>query len=90
MIDIQYRKIENLVWSMESFFEDFLVNKKNRKIWLREELFKKAVSEKGSLQKGEVFTFVPIFAIGGSEEVKFLQKGNALVYQDLVFQMTRE
>ena len=27
MIDIQYRKIETIVWSLESFFEDFLDRK---------------------------------------------------------------
>lgn len=87
-IDIQYRKIETLVWSMESFFEDFLTNDEDRKMWLREELFVKAISEKGKLQKGEIFTFVPILAIGGAEEMNYLEKGNACIYQDLVFQMT--
>ena len=88
MIDIQYRRIETLVWKMESFFEDFLINDKNRVVLLREGLFIKASSEKGKLQKGEIFTFVPILAIGGAEEINYLQKGNANIYQNLVFQMT--
>jgi len=88
IIDIQYRKIETLVWSMESFFEDFLTDDEDRKIWLREGLFEKAISEKGQLKKGEIFTFAPIFAMGGTEDVKYLTKGTAQVYQDLVFQMT--
>lgn len=89
MIDIQYRKIETLVWSMESFFEDFLIDEEEKQTWLREELFVNAISEKGHLEKGEIFTFTPIFAMGGTEELKCLDKGNAAVYQDLVFQMTR-
>ncbi|WP_445456412.1 T6SS immunity protein Tdi1 domain-containing protein [Flavobacterium sp. HNIBRBA15423] len=88
MIDIQYRKIETLVWSMESFFDDFLTNDEDKKMWLREDLFVEAISEKSNLQNGEVFTFVPILAIGGAEEIDYLQKGSACVYQDLVFQMT--
>lgn len=88
IIDIQYRKIETLVWSMESFFEDFLTDDEDRKMWLREDLFTQAISEKGKLQKGEIFTFAPIFAMGGTEDVKYVNKGNAQVYQDLVFQMT--
>lgn len=88
IIDIQYRKIETLVWSMESFFEEFLTDEEERKIWLREDLFEQAISEKGKLEKGEIFTFAPIFALGGAEDVTYLNKGNAQVYQDLVFQMT--
>ncbi len=88
MIDIQHRKIETLVWSMESFFEDFLINDEDKKMWLREGLFLNAISKHGILQKGEVFTFVPILAFGGAEEINYLKKGNAVVYQDLVFQMT--
>jgi len=88
MIDIQHRKIEVFTWSMESFFEDFLTSPENRNIWFRQELFEKAISEKGVLLKNEVFTFVPILAIGGAEELQCLQKGSAQVYQELVFQMT--
>nr|WP_294859854.1 T6SS immunity protein Tdi1 domain-containing protein [uncultured Fluviicola sp.] len=88
MIDIQYRKIETLVWSMDDFLDDFVTNVVERKMWLREDLFKEAITQNGKLEKYEVFTFAPIIAFGGAEEVEYLQKGNAVVYQDLVFQMT--
>lgn len=88
IIDIQNRKIETLTWSMEWFFEDFLTNDEDRKMWLREELFKKAVWEKGGLQNGEIFTFVPILAVWWAEDVKYLEKGDAHIYLDLVFEMT--
>ena len=88
MIDIQYRKIETLVWSMTDFLDDFLTNETERNAWFRENLFKEAIVNKGKLEKHEVFTFAPILAFGGGEEMEYLQKGNAQVYQDLVFQMT--
>lgn len=88
MIDIQYRKIETLVWSLEAFFDGVLTNEEDKKTWLREELFIKAIAEQGELAIGEVFTFVPILAAGGTTDVSGLKKGNARVYQDLVFQMT--
>ena len=88
MIDIQYRKIETLVWSMDGFLDDFITNVVERKMWLREDLFKAAITQNGKLEKHEVFTFTPILAFGGAEEVEYLHKGNAQVYQDLVFQMT--
>lgn len=88
IVDIQYRKIETLIWSMNGFLEDLLIDEEDRNMWLRESLFTEAVQQMGTLQKHEVFTFTPIIAFGGSEEVEFLHKGNAQVYQDLVFQMT--
>jgi len=88
MIDIQYRKIETLTWSLESFFDSFLTDEDDRDEWLREDLFKEAIAQHGKLAKHEVFTFVPILAFGGSDEVDALQKRNAQVYQELVFQMT--
>lgn len=88
MLDIQYRKIETIVWSLDSFFEDFLTNEENREEWLRESLFKKAIIEKGNLNKNEVFTFAPVLALGGGMETEYLKKGNAQVYQEIVFQMT--
>jgi hypothetical protein len=64
------------------------VNEEDKKLWLREELFKEAISEFEDLKKGDVFTFVSILAFGGAEEIMYIQVGNARVYQDLVFQMT--
>ena len=88
MLDIQYRKIELIVYSLESFFKDFLTTAEDREGWLRESLFKKAIAEQGGLAKHEVFTFAPVLAIGGAMETKYLKKGNAQVYQEIVFQMT--
>lgn len=88
IIDIQFRNIETLNWSLESFFEDSLPEEEFREYWLREELFKNAITELGELAPNEIFTFTPVLAVGGAEEVQHLKKGNAQVYQELVFQMT--
>ncbi len=88
MIDIQYREAEVIVWSLDSFFEDVLTNEEEREEWLRETLFKKAIAEQGGLEQNEVFTFTPVLAMGGDTETKYLKKGNAQIYQDIVFQMT--
>lgn len=88
LIDIQYRKIETLVWSMDGFLNDLLLDDEDRNVWLRESLFVEAVKQKGKLEQHEIFTFAPILALGGAEEIEYLQKGNAQVYQELVFQMT--
>jgi len=88
IIDIQYREIKTLIWSMKGFLEDLLLDEEDRTIWLREKLFMEAFKQQGKLEKHEVFTFTPILAFGGAEEVEYLKKGNAQIYLDLVFQMT--
>jgi hypothetical protein len=88
IIDIQYREIKTLIWSMKGFLEDLLLDEEDRAVWLREKLFTEAFKQQGKLEKHEIFTFTPILAFGGAEEVEYLSKGNAQAYLDLVFQMT--
>ena len=88
IVDIQYRKIETLAWGLDLFFEDFLLDKEMREEWLREKLFNEAMLKEKQLAPNEVFTFAPVFAMGGKAELKYLKRGNAQVYQDIVFQMT--
>jgi hypothetical protein len=77
-----------LTWDLTAFFEDYLIDDYNRDFWLREKLFNEAILKNGKLEKSEVYTFVPILAFGGAEEIAYLQKGKADVYQHLVFSMT--
>ncbi len=88
MIDIQYRKIETVAWSLESFFERFLTSPKEREFWLRESLFKQVIFEQGVLPHNDIFTFAPILGLGGAEALEYLKKGHAQTYQNLVFEMT--
>ena len=88
MVDIQYRNVETLTWSLESFFEDFLTNETDRQTWLREELFILATELFEDLTIHEIFTISPALAMGGAAELGSLQKGNAQVYQEIIFQMT--
>ena len=74
--------------SFEDFLNDFLLQSIERSDWLREELFIEAVSKFGKPCIGEVFTFVPLPSYGGAMSIEYIQKGNAIVYQHLVFSMT--
>jgi hypothetical protein len=40
-----------------------------------------------SLKNDEIYSFVPVLALGGAAEVQFIEKANALVHMDLLFQM---
>ncbi|MFY8029501.1 MAG: T6SS immunity protein Tdi1 domain-containing protein [Bacteroidia bacterium] len=88
MLDMQFRTLVVLTWSFEDFLNDFLLQSIERSDWLREELFIEAVSKFGKPCIGEVFTFVPLPSFGGAMSIEYIQKGNAIVYQHLVFSMT--
>jgi hypothetical protein len=88
LIDIQYRKIEVLTWDLIEFFEELLLDEYEREEWLKEQLFDDALAKYGKLEKSEIFTLVPVLAFGGALEIDYLKKGNAQVYQHLVFSMT--
>lgn len=88
MIDIQYRQTSVLCWGFDTFLQTYLTNEDNRLDIFREEFFNEQLAEKGPLSTYEVFTFVPILALGGNAEGPTVQKGNAQVYIDLVFTLT--
>lgn len=88
MVDIQYRKIEVITWEMEDFLNNFLTNAEDQEEWLRLTLFQETIDTLGNLKKNEIFTLAPILALGGEFTLGNLQKGNAQVYQNLVFAMT--
>ena len=88
MIDIQFRKIESLIWSFNLFIEELLTDEDQREHWFRQALFEQAVKEQGELSRHEIFTITPALALGGGLEPANLKKGNAQVYQDIIFQMT--
>lgn len=87
MLDIHYRQIINCGNSFGEFFEEFIINDEIEEKLLNKELFENAVKEKGTLDEDEIFLFAPALALGGSETVDCIQKGNAVIHQQLLFEM---
>jgi hypothetical protein len=87
IIDIHHRHVDVVTWDLPSFFEDFIVDEDIIENVLRKKLFESAVKEKGKLKRGEIFYFVPALMLGGGEELKFVDKGNARIHQELLFEM---
>jgi hypothetical protein len=86
-LNVHYRKIETCFWSLDGFFNDYLIDPDIIDEILRRELFVKALKKYRKLDKGEIFYFSPALALGGSEDIKCIEKGNALVHLDLLFQL---
>jgi hypothetical protein len=87
VVEIHYRVINTCAWSLKEFFDDYLCDKDVIEILLRKALFDEAVQKEGKLERNEIYYFTPAIVLGGAEEVKFIEKGNAQVHQEILFQI---
>jgi hypothetical protein len=87
VFDPHYNQIETCVWSLTDFFNGYLCDDNIIKEVLRAELFKASLKKTGPLDKNEIFFFVPALALGGTESVEFVQKGNCQVHLRVLFQL---
>lgn len=86
-IDPQYRRINVCTWSLTDFFNDYLLSEENITDFLRKNLFEQAFEQNGELTNNEIYIFKLAFMIGGAEEIGNVDKGNAQVQLEILFQM---
>lgn len=55
--------------------------------FLRAGLFQEASAKHGGLSENEIFFFAPALTFGGAESIQYVEKGNAVVRQHLLFEM---
>jgi hypothetical protein len=87
ILDPHYRKIFTCTWDLSSFFNKYLCDLEVQHKVLRKELFEEAVLKFGHLGSAEIFMFVPALAMGGTESIKNIKKGNSVIHLDLLFQL---
>lgn len=58
-----------------------------RNNFCRVDLFQEASAKHGGLAENEIFFFAPALAFGGAESIQYVEKGNAVVHQHLLFEM---
>ena len=87
MLDIHYRKVEVCGYSYQEFFEGYMLDENVKENVLRRTLFNEATAKLGALAVNECFFFVPALVIGGAEDIKHVQKGDANVHQHLLFEL---
>ena len=87
MLDIHYRKVEVCGYSYQEFFEGYILDENVKENVLRRALFNEATAKLGTLAVNECFFFVPALVIGGAEDIKHVQKGDANVHQHLLFEL---
>ena len=87
MLDIHYRKTIVCSYSYQDFFEKYIVDKKIIKNVLRIDLYKKAVKKIGKLNDKDIFFFVPALVLGGKEDIKYIDKGNCIIHQQILLNL---
>ena len=87
MLDIHYKKVEVCGYSYQEFFDGYILDENVKENVLRRALFNEATAKLGALAVNECFFFVPALVIGGAEDIKHVQKGDANVHQHLLFEL---
>lgn len=87
VFDPHYNQIETCVWSLTDFFNGYLCDDDIIKEVLRAELFKASLKKEGKLAQNEIFFFAPALALGGTEGIESVQKGNCQVQLTILFQL---
>ena len=87
MLNIHYRQIEVCTYSYQEFFDSYILDERIKENVLRRTLYEQAVNKLGPISFEECFFFVPALAIGGAEDIKYVQKGDANVHQHVLFEL---
>jgi len=87
LLNIHYRKIDVCTYNFDDFFDNYIIDDEISEDLLKEKLFAEAVELKGNINFDEIFFFVPALIFGGSETIKYLDKGSANIHQQILFQM---
>ena len=86
LLDIHHRRTDVCAYSFGEFVQ-LLTDEKASESLLYKTLFGQALEKCGPLAENEVFFFVPALALGGSESVASVGKGNAMVHQRMLFDL---
>jgi hypothetical protein len=87
LLDIHYRNIEVCDYTLENFFEKYMVDPELSKELLKKSLFDQAVKKLGRLTYPDIYFFKPALVLGGAENTDYLDKGNASVHQLILHQL---
>lgn len=87
LLDIHSRRSGSFSTSFSDFFERIIPAENFAEQFLRVGLFQEALAKCGKLAENEIFFFAPALAFGGAESIQYIEKGNAVVHQQLLFEM---
>ena len=87
LLDIHYRRSGSFSTNFSDFFKHIIPTENFAEQFLRVALFQEASTKHGTLSESEIFFFTPALAFGGAEDIQYIEKGNAVVHQHLLFEV---
>ena len=88
-IDPHWRSTDVVNWSLVDFFNESMCDDEIVEDVLQSDLFAECGTKYGALMDDEIYFYVPALALGGSEDVESMGKGNALVHLELLLHACR-
>lgn len=85
-LDVHYRKNINCNINFKTFFEDFIIDDEICKNILKKDLYDDLQKNIGKITDDEIYFYVPALVAGGSNEIKNMNKGNAKIHHNILFQ----
>lgn len=77
----------DIVWSLESFFNEWCCDQEVIAGFLAKDMFDAAASGKGKLAPNQMYCFVPALRLGGTRSAQAVDRGNAVVHLDLLLHL---
>jgi hypothetical protein len=87
VIDPHTMKVDVCSWDINSFFETYLCQPDTIEHTLRKTMFDAAVKRLGPLHGDEGYYYEPALALGGTESVDHLGKGNIQVHLSILLKL---
>lgn len=89
-LDTSYGRISKVYSRIDFVFNGNFCDEKYLESVLRQSLFDKAFSKLGKLETDECYGFFPALALGGEEEIEYVQKAKIREYLSILSQIKRE
>lgn len=86
LLNIHRCSTQTCTYSFKEFMR-FITDDEVIESLLDKELFGQAVEKCGPLAENETFFFAPALAFGGDESLSYIQKGDGVTHQQLLFEM---
>jgi hypothetical protein len=87
LLEAHYAKSNVITASLDDFFNRYLCDEQTRRVRLRAELFAAAQAKCGPIDVKECYFFVPALCLGGAEDIRFVEKGDAAVHHYILFSL---
>lgn len=86
-VNVHYARLQTSAASFENYFNTILTGERYAQQLLHKDLFAEALHKLGKTEVDEMYTFVPALALGGAEEIDYIEKVKLKVQLHILAQL---